>query len=86
MTNKKVCDNWFTTERIDDGHEALSSQPGWVDIDHFDCLPFSGFTAEQYTFQAAEPTQILQEGDVLDLGEYLDRRRQPGCPADARSG
>jgi glyoxylase-like metal-dependent hydrolase (beta-lactamase superfamily II) len=68
--------------RTGDGHEALSSQPGWVNLDHFESLPSSGFTAEQYTFKAAEPTQILQEGDVLDLGDRaLEVLHLPGHSA-----
>jgi glyoxylase-like metal-dependent hydrolase (beta-lactamase superfamily II) len=55
--------------RDGDAHEALCAQPGWIDIDHFELLPHSGFRVEQYKFQAAEPTQILQAGDVLDLGD-----------------
>ncbi|WP_373541188.1 MBL fold metallo-hydrolase [Chamaesiphon sp.] len=55
--------------RDGDAHEALCTQPGWIDIDHFELLPHSGFTVEQYKFHAAEPTQILQAGDVLDLGD-----------------
>lgn len=55
--------------RVGDDHEALCSpEQGWVHDDHFDQLPDAEFTAEQYTLHAVEPTQILQEGDVLDLG------------------
>jgi glyoxylase-like metal-dependent hydrolase (beta-lactamase superfamily II) len=55
--------------RDGDAYEALCSQPGWVDIDHFELLPHPGFTVDQYNFRASEPTQILQEGDILDLGD-----------------
>lgn len=52
-----------------DDYEALCKpEQGWVKAEHFDLLPHVGFTVEQYTLNAAEPTQILQEGDVLDLG------------------
>jgi len=68
--------------RAGDAHEALCAQPGWIDIDHFELLPHSGFTAAQYKFHAAEPTQILQEGDVLDLGDRaLEVLHLPGHSA-----
>jgi glyoxylase-like metal-dependent hydrolase (beta-lactamase superfamily II) len=55
--------------REGDAHEALCSQPGWIHLDHFEQIPHSGFMVEEYTFNAAEPTQVLQDGDVLDLGD-----------------
>jgi glyoxylase-like metal-dependent hydrolase (beta-lactamase superfamily II) len=68
--------------REGNAYEALCSQPGWVDIEHFASLPYSGFTAEKYTFKAAEPTQILQEGDVIDLGDRaLEVLHLPGHSA-----
>ncbi len=52
-----------------DDYEALCApEQGWVQEDHFECWPSPEFTVEQYTLNAAEPTQVLQEGDVLDLG------------------
>jgi len=58
-----------------DDYEALCSpEQGWVHDDHFEQLPHAGFTVEQYTLNAAEPTHVLQEGDVLDLGDRLRRR------------
>ncbi|CAA9557906.1 MBL-fold metallo-hydrolase superfamily [uncultured Synechococcales cyanobacterium] len=56
--------------RRGDDYEALCTlEQGWVQEEHFDRLPHSGFSVEQYTLQATEPTQVLQEGDVLDLGD-----------------
>lgn len=56
--------------RRGDDYEALCApEQGWVQEEHFDLLPHAGFRVEQYTLQAAEPTQVLQEGDVLDLGD-----------------
>ncbi|HHP7246054.1 MAG TPA: MBL fold metallo-hydrolase [Elainellaceae cyanobacterium] len=56
--------------RTGDDYEALCApEQGWVLPEHFDCLPHEGFTVEQYTLRAAEPTHILNEGDVLDLGD-----------------
>lgn len=53
-----------------DDHEALCNpESGWVLPDHFEEPPYPGFTVEQYSMRATEPTQILQEGDVLDLGD-----------------
>lgn len=52
--------------RDGNAYEALSCR---VHQDHFDFLPYSGFKAENYVFTAAEPTQILREGDILDLGD-----------------
>ena len=68
------------------------SEQGWVLQEHFDCLSYEGFTVETYTLHAAEPTHILNEGDVLDLGnrafEVLHLPgHSPGCIAlyDPRS-
>jgi glyoxylase-like metal-dependent hydrolase (beta-lactamase superfamily II) len=56
--------------RQGDDYEALcTAAQGWVQDDHFELLPYPGFTVEEYTLQGAEPTRILQEGDVLDLGD-----------------
>lgn len=79
--------------RTGDDSEALCSpEQGWVHEDHFDQLPVAGFAVEQYSLRAAEPTRILHEGDVLDLGyralEVLNLPgHSPGCIAlyDPRS-
>ncbi len=79
--------------RTGDDYAALCSPAqGWVHEDHFELLPYPGFTVEQYTLNPAEPTQILQAGDLLDLGnralEVLHLPgHSPGCIAlyDARS-
>lgn len=79
--------------RQGDDYEALcTAEQGWVHLEHFDCLPYEGFTVEQYTLTATEPTQILQEGDVLDLGDRALEvlhlpGHSPGCIAlyDPRS-
>jgi glyoxylase-like metal-dependent hydrolase (beta-lactamase superfamily II) len=56
--------------RTGDNHTALCDPvSGWVLDEHFEQLPYAGFTAAQYTLHRAEPTQILQDGDVLDLGD-----------------
>ncbi|AFY74851.1 Zn-dependent hydrolase, glyoxylase [Synechococcus sp. PCC 7502] len=53
-----------------DNYEALCDPTqGWVHLDHFELLPHAEFTVEQYNLKAAEPTRILEEGDVLDLGD-----------------
>lgn len=73
--------------RTGDAYEALCTPAqGWVLDEHFDQLPYEGFTVEQYRFEAAEPTQILQEGDVLDLGDRAFEvmhlpGHSPGCIA-----
>lgn len=56
--------------RVGDDYEALCSpEQGWVLEEHFEQLPHAGFTVEQYTMRGVEPTQILSEGDVIDLGD-----------------
>jgi glyoxylase-like metal-dependent hydrolase (beta-lactamase superfamily II) len=73
--------------RQGDARAALCAQEyGWVLDEHFEQLPYPGFTATQYTFNAAEPTQLLRDGDVLDLGnrafEVLHLPgHSPGCIA-----
>jgi glyoxylase-like metal-dependent hydrolase (beta-lactamase superfamily II) len=68
--------------REGNAHESLCSQPGWLHYDHFECLPYSGFTIQEYTFNASEPTQILQDGDVIDLGDRaLEVLHLPGHSA-----
>jgi glyoxylase-like metal-dependent hydrolase (beta-lactamase superfamily II) len=55
--------------RQGNNYEALCTpEQGWVMPEHFDQDPYPGFTVSQYTLRAAEPTQILTEGEVLDLG------------------
>ena len=79
--------------RRGDNYEALCTpEQGWVQDEHFDMLPHAEFTVEQYTLQVAEPTQVLQEGDVLDLGDRTLEvlhlpGHSPGCIAlyDPRS-
>lgn len=79
--------------RIGDDYEALCSpEQGWVHEDHFAQWPHAEFTVEQYTLNAAEPTHILQEGDVVDLGDRALEvlhlpGHSPGCIAlyDLRS-
>ena len=70
-----------------DDYEALCTPAqGWVLEEHFDLLPYPEFTIETYTLNATEPTQILQEGDVLDLGDRAFEvlhlpGHSPGCIA-----
>jgi glyoxylase-like metal-dependent hydrolase (beta-lactamase superfamily II) len=79
--------------RSGDNHMALCDPKfGWVLDEHFEQLPYAGFTAMQYTLHSAEPTQLLQEGDVLDLGDRAFEvlhlpGHSPGCIAlyDAKS-
>jgi glyoxylase-like metal-dependent hydrolase (beta-lactamase superfamily II) len=53
----------------DDLQGLCSPEQGFILEEHFDLLPHAEFTVEQYTLKGIEPTQILQEGDVLDLGD-----------------
>lgn len=73
--------------RTGDDYEALCKlEQGWVRQSDFEQLPYPGFTVEHYTLQASEPTQILQAGDVLDLGDRAFEvlhlpGHSPGCIA-----
>lgn len=73
--------------RSGDDYEALCTpNQGWVLPEHFEQLPHEGFTVTEYTLRAAEPTQILNEGDVLDLGDRAFEvlhlpGHSPGCIA-----
>jgi glyoxylase-like metal-dependent hydrolase (beta-lactamase superfamily II) len=79
--------------RRGDNYEALCTpEQGWVQDEHFERLPHAEFTVEQYTLHGAEPTQVLQEGDALDLGDRALEvlhlpGHSPGCIAlyDPRS-
>ena len=79
--------------RTGDDYAALCSpEQGWVHEDHFAQWPSAGFTVEQYTLTPAEPTRILQAGDVLNLGDRALEvlhlpGHSPGCIAlyDPRS-
>lgn len=73
--------------RTGDEYEALCSPAqGWVRDEDFDQLPHEGFMVKQYTLTATEPTHILHEGDVLDLGNRAFEvmhlpGHSPGCIA-----
>jgi glyoxylase-like metal-dependent hydrolase (beta-lactamase superfamily II) len=73
--------------RRGDDYEALCTPAqGWVKDEDFEQLPHLGFTVEGYGLRAAEPTQILNEGDVLDLGDRAFEvlhlpGHSPGCIA-----
>jgi glyoxylase-like metal-dependent hydrolase (beta-lactamase superfamily II) len=72
--------------RGDDYKALCSPEQGWVQAEHFAELPYAGFNITQYTLRSAEPTQILQEGDVLDLGDRAFEvlhlpGHSPGCIA-----
>ncbi|MBD1852201.1 MBL fold metallo-hydrolase [Leptolyngbya sp. FACHB-711] len=73
--------------RTGDDYEALCTpNQGWVRQEDFHCLPHTGFTVEQYTLHGTEPTDILNEGDVLDLGDRVFEvlhlpGHSPGCIA-----
>lgn len=79
--------------RQGDDYEALCTpEQGWVLDEHFAALPYPEFTVEGYTLHGTEPTHVLHEGDVLDLGnralEVLHLPgHSPGCIAlyDPRS-
>jgi glyoxylase-like metal-dependent hydrolase (beta-lactamase superfamily II) len=73
--------------RQGNNYEALClPEQGWVKAEHFAQLPHAGFTVESYGLRAAEPTRILEEGDVLDLGDRALEvlhlpGHSPGCIA-----
>jgi glyoxylase-like metal-dependent hydrolase (beta-lactamase superfamily II) len=55
--------------RRGDGHTALCEPASrWIRDEHFEQLPSVGFRADKYVFHSAEPTQILQDNDIVDLG------------------
>ncbi|MDG2617075.1 MBL fold metallo-hydrolase [Thermoleptolyngbya sichuanensis XZ-Cy5] len=73
--------------RMGDDYEALCTpQQGWVRQEDFHQVPYEGFTVTAYRLRACEPTQILNEGDVLDLGDRALEvlhlpGHSPGCIA-----
>lgn len=61
-------------------------QSGWVQDEHFEQLPYLGFQANHYNLKKAEPTKILHEGDIVDLGNRVFEvfhlpGHSPGCIA-----
>ncbi|RKF17085.1 MBL fold metallo-hydrolase [Roseovarius spongiae] len=46
---------------------------GFVVADTFTALPHAGFSHEQYVVKPAPLTQLVEEGDVLDLGDRAFR-------------
>jgi len=45
----------------------------YVTADIFTALPFAGFEPESYSVRAAAPTELVDEGDVIDLGDRTFR-------------
>jgi glyoxylase-like metal-dependent hydrolase (beta-lactamase superfamily II) len=67
-----------------DNHAALCDHG--VLEEHFEQLPYPGFCVEQYAMKPTQPTQILQAGDVIDLGNRSFEvmhlpGHSPGCIA-----
>lgn len=44
---------------------------GFVRAETFTALPYAGFSYDQFTVQPAPLTQLLDDGDVLDLGDRV---------------
>ena len=71
--------------RTGDDYAALCEpEQGFVLDAHFDQLPNTKFKVEQYTLRGTAATQILQEGDRLDLGDRAFEvlhlpGHSPGC-------
>ncbi|MEM9518880.1 MAG: MBL fold metallo-hydrolase [Actinomycetota bacterium] len=41
----------------------------WLRLDHFDAVPVAGFEPRQHTMTPAEPTELVIDGQTLDLGD-----------------
>ncbi len=41
----------------------------YVSADMFEALPYGGFELSDYKIEPAPPTRLLEEGDVIDLGD-----------------
>ena len=69
--------------RTGDAHMILSEpEQGWIIDEHFEQLPYAGFMATEYSVKGTEPTQILHDGDVIDLGDRaLEVLHLPGHSA-----
>ncbi len=48
-----------------------AADTGFVRAETFTALPFEGFTHERYTLTPAPLTRLLDEGDVIDLGDRV---------------
>ena len=70
--------HWEFDERlIHSAEAALLANPTrantvidqYMSLDIFTALPFEGFDPERYNVRAAPPTRLIEEGDVIDLGD-----------------
>ncbi len=43
----------------------------YVTVDIFTAFPYDGFDVDSYVVKAAPPTRLVDEGDVIDLGERV---------------
>ena len=50
---------------------STAADTGFVRAQTFTALPFAGFTHENYTVTPAPLTRLLDEGDVIDLGDRV---------------
>ncbi len=91
---RAIHENEAEALRSGDQEQALCSpEGGWVQDEHFEKLPTKGFQASGFRLQACEPTLLLREGGVLDLGDRVLEvlhlpGHSPGCIAlyDGKSG
>lgn len=43
----------------------------YLDDDRLHALPFEGYTTKSYRVNAAEPTRLLEDGEMIDLGDRM---------------
>jgi len=50
-----------------------TSVPGYMKFDIFEAVPFAGFDPDRYEIRPAPATRVVEEGDVIDLGDRVFR-------------
>lgn len=72
--------NWEFEERVGHAAEAeiiAAPTPGntlaldYIEPHHFPAIPYAGFTCESYHLKPAPLTRLVDEGDVIDLGDRV---------------
>ena len=59
------------SKRVSDPTPRNTVSDKYLTSNAFRALPYTGFDYKQYVMAACEPTRLLEDGDVIDLGSRL---------------